>query len=208
MDLGLVVIVGFVAVGLIVLLGRKDAKPQPQPVPQPVPGPAPLPAPPKVMGFLFLKDVYQEGEPMTVNTVEECHGDGAGCSAQSHGIVDNGTGPYKVKMRAMRADTGAAMPVYVHDGGPRVDGNWVDSGFFDIYLLSKRPYNQIGTGMPCNEFIPRVEGKACDTVPTPAPAPVPGKNIGVVIECAVMNAAGATAAAYRQTVQVQQSVCS
>ncbi len=201
MDLGLVVIVGVVAVGLIVLLGRKDTKPTP--TPQPTPEPAPLPAAPKFLGFLFLKDVYDEGERLTLNTGEECHGVGPNCNAQSHGIVDNGTGPYKVKIRAMRADNGEGMPVYGYDGGPRVDGNWVDSGFFDIYLLAKRPYGQIGTGMPCNEFIPR----DCDPAPVPAPAPAPARSVGVVVECVVMNAAGMTSAAYRQTVKVQLSAC-
>jgi hypothetical protein len=205
---------------LVVLVGgyllfRRGAKPNVTPTPVPEPG-EPAPAAPSYHGTLLLKPVYDEGERLIFQTTRQV----AGCleGAVTYGLDDNATGPYGVLVRAFRKDTLQAMPVYVHDGGPKCDGIFVPSGVFDVYLLAERPYAAVGSAVGCNVFVPYENKlvtyapsmpKGCNPPqPNPGPAiPVVGTQVVVVIEVTPMNRFGATSGPYQQTVVVNLSTC-
>jgi len=87
---------------------------------------------------------------------------------QTHGIVDNGSGPYQWRMRVIDIGTdkersvfdfatAKEMPVYLQEGnatGRECTGEWVDwmQGLV-FYALGKCPY-RTGALVNCNEFIP------------------------------------------------------
>lgn len=170
---------------------------------------------PKFLGFLFLKDLYGEGERITVCAGPGFHGSGGDCNAQSHGIVDNGSGPYEVMLRVFRDTDRAEVPVYGYDGGPRCEGKWMPSGtFFDVYALGKRPYDVIGSLLNCNLFVPldakdtKKSVKAgCGPTPVPTPEPVPEGVVGMVFHLTIRNADGVEGLAWLQAVEVLPSAC-
>jgi hypothetical protein len=116
------------------------------------------PAPP-FFGFL-LNAAYDEGERFAIACwPQRPIGSQDGPCAVQRGLVDNGTGPYKVRFTAYRKSDAARVPVYRGDTGPRCDGEWVDPGEIVIYANGIRPYAAIGAGYPCG-FIPLSEPDA------------------------------------------------
>lgn len=213
-SIGLLAVLAILAVLWIAHRSTKPTKPN---TPDVKPDePIPLPAP-SYHGFLSLKPLYQKGERLifqTTRQVTQC-----GADVVSYGIDENNTGPYGVLLRAYVKETGETMPIYIHDGGAQCDGQWVPSGVFDVYLMGRRPYEQIGSVVGCTKFIPyKVElpvyvpahgaAKGCNPPqPVPVPQPVPGKTVEVVIEVSVMNQYGSTSGPYSQVVMVDTTGC-
>ena len=180
---------------------------------------AELPPAPKFLGFLFLRPYYQKGERITLNTGPETHGcdpsKPSPWERQTHGIVDNGSGPYSVALKVWDQLSGAVVPVYKYDGGPRCDGEVVPSGFFDVYALAARSYSAVGSLVNCNEFVPLYddENEARPRFCGPRPCPVgptptaPGQLTPMVIELQIRNRFGVTGAPWRQVVDVEPSTC-
>lgn len=143
--------------------------------PTPSGAPSGLPAPdepivasvmpaPRFMGFRTDKQIYDFGERIILNTGPEDHGDRSSCSAQSHGIVDNGSGPYLVRVRAYVTATRQQIPVYVPETGEECTGAWVTTdknpngkmGFRQVilYALGKKPWAHTGSLENCDVFVP------------------------------------------------------
>lgn len=213
-------VVGLVLFVLFIgkMLGVFDAKKPSGGIPVPDGGVVVPPAVkrpvPSFLGFLFLKDLYGEGERITVGAGPGFHGSGVDCNAQSHGIVDNGSGPYEVMLRVFRSPDRAEVPVYGYDGGPRCEGKWMPSGtFFDVYALGERPYDVVGSLVNCGVFVP-LDAKdtksvkaGCGPTPTPTPAPIPAGTIGMAFHLTIRNADGVEGPTWGQTVQVSPSTC-
>jgi len=131
-----------------------------------------LPAP-LFAGFL-LPDAVDEGQriPIAAWPQRPITPQDGPCAVQ-RGLVDNGTGPYKVKLTAFRKADAARVPVYRGDTGPRCDGEWIDPGEVVIYANAIRPYAQVGSLQACNVFVPYDQPDAapkdCGTVSTTLP---------------------------------------
>ena len=210
-------IIGGIALTAVLRAASKPAKPT---------GGIPLPSDgvvvpkrlvPSFLGFLFLKDVYGQGERITVCAGPGFHGSGVDCNVQSHGIVDNGSGPYEVMLRVFRSTDRAEVPVYGYDGGPRCEGKWMPSGTsFDVYALGKRSYDVIGSLVNCNLFVPldAKDTKSVKCQPTPYQPqtdptdPVPAGAVGMSFHLTIRNADGVEGLAWLQAVEVMPSACS
>ena len=214
LSIGAVVVIGVVA--LLWFGSRVGKKPTPTPTPQPKPIEPTKPAPTYLGAFLW-KPIYQKGERLIFQTTPQTTG--CGETAGHYGIQDNGTGPYGVIVRAYEKATGKTMPVYVHDGGPQCDGQCVDSGAFDIYIMTERPYHNVGSLVGCNQFVPHnatlpvyVPGyavpRSCNPPQSqPQPQPVPGTIVEMMIEVTVMNQWGSVSGPYQQIVMVDTQGC-
>jgi len=140
---------------------------------------------PRFMGFRIDKQIYDFGERIILNTGPEDHGNALSCAAQSHGIVDNGSGPYQVRVRAYVTATRVQIPVYVPETGEECSGAWLTTdkspngkmGFRQVmlYALGKKPWQQTGSLENCDVFVPvdvgvKLEGqeatpRACGRTP-------------------------------------------
>lgn len=184
-----------IAIGL---LPRPRPTPAPTPTPNPPTPPTPQPAP-RFMGFLFLKGTFGKGERVPLNTGKESHGTGGDCSAQTHGIVDNGTGPYLVNLTCTRLDTGEQFAVYTANDA-LLGTSLVPSGFFYTYPLGQRPWLRA-----LKHAVLRISG--CDPVPTP-PQPVlifPTTDVRVAVR--IQNRYGEETA-WGQVIKVETTTCS
>ncbi|MCK9355721.1 MAG: hypothetical protein M0R22_01010 [Dehalococcoidia bacterium] len=170
--LGMVVFWGLAAVGVWIVFLRK--KPQTNTPDTPfVPGiPAGKRPAPRFAGFL-LPASCDEGQRIVL----ACWPNKPATSADGpcgidRGLIDNGTGPYKVKVTAFRKSDAARVPAYMGDTGPQCDGEWVVPGELVLYANAVRPYAQIGAGYPCG-FIPLgkpdAAPKDCGTISTDLP---------------------------------------
>lgn len=237
----LLVLAGIGALALICAALRVPSSsnpPKPQtPTPikpdDPIILPAAQPAP-KFRGFNFLKPIYDFGERIPLNPGEEAHGDAENCSAPSHGIADNDTGPYDVKVRAFvkRAENGTVtllqMPVYNEDTGENVSGRWIKTeqspngkwGWkrLVLYALGQKPWKQTGSLVNCGEFVPLIvteptsaAPRACGYMPVCGSGGTQTVNtaqvVEITVECAIRNRFGVEDAAWRQTILAATSPC-
>jgi hypothetical protein len=169
---------------------------------------------PKWYGFLWIKDAFDEGEriilALWVNKPTDL-GTAGPCAVQ-RGLVDNGTGPYKVRVEALRGSDGARVPVYAGDTGPRCDGEWIDPGEIVVYANGVRPYGAIGSLTGCNKFVPLddADGKPRDcgkiTGGTGVVAVV-GKVTYMTMHVQIRNADGELSPVYEQSTVVVPSNC-
>lgn len=173
--LGMVVFWGLAALGVWVVFFRKQKPAVPgTPFVPGIPQTGKRPAP-SFFGFL-LNAAYDEGERIPIACwPQRPIGSQDGPCAVQRGLVDNGTGPYRVKLTAYRKSDAARVPVYSGDTGPRGDGEWMDPGEFVIYANGIRPYAQIGSGYPCGfvslstpDAAPKDCGSVCATLPASA----------------------------------------
>lgn len=205
---------GGIAFILYLMMNRKGTVVVP-PTP-PVPPVVDLPPAPGFMGFYLGKPLYGFGERIILNVGKECHGVGDDCNAQSHGLIDNLSGPYLARLRVFVKRTGAELPVYGYDGGARCDNVWqpvVSGRFQEVYALGVRPYSSFGSLVNCNEFVPYDQPQAapracgCYTPPTTGglPSTVPVEEI--VLEVQFQNVYGVIGAPWRQSTFAQTSSC-
>ncbi len=183
MTVAILIIVCVIAA--VIIMGKKKTSPQVTPTPTPAPGKRPAP----FYGKPITLDAprYGRGQRIVLNAMPETHGcdAGVGYAAQTQGIFDNGSGPYRWRVDVHAKRTGVKMPIYQWLGqlaGVEVTGQILaQSEMVCFYCFGKRPWSSLGTLGSCNEFTPLpeylAEGeakttvKACATCPTPSPAP-------------------------------------
>lgn len=175
-----------------------------------------LPAAPSFLGWNLGKDLFAFGERILLNVGPEFHGNESDCNAQSHGLVDNLSGPYLCRLRAWGKDTLLSIPIYGYDGGARCDGSWMpvrNGVFYEMYAFGQRPYNNTGSLDSCNVFVPYDEAaatpKACPTSPAlPPSATAPNIPVGeIVLEVQFQNRFGVPGAPYRSIIRAQSASC-
>ena len=170
-----------------------------------------LPAP-LFAGFL-LPYAVDEGQriPIAAWPTKPIGSSDGPCAVQ-RGLVDNQTGPYKMKFEAFRKSDARRVPVYRGDTGPRCDGEWIDPGEVVIYANGMRPYAAIGSGYPCG-FIPLGDPdaapRACgDTVAGLPPSAVTQvATDAMVIHFQAQNRDGVLTPVWEQTIPVVPSHC-
>jgi len=222
------ILVIVVLIAVVLILGRMKSTAPAQPPKEPAKRPAP-----DYLGSLGLQEPwYGFGQRIVASFGPETHGctPGVGAPKQTHGIVDNETGPYYVRMSATDMRTGAQMRVYLFDSiaGAEVTGQWVRLTdrvrALCFYALGKRPWGAIGSLVGCNKFVPideyaglvtepvageeAIKPLACNPGPSPS-TPNPSKPTTTVrVEVQVRNADGAESIVYQYNLVVETSSCS
>lgn len=212
-----------VVIAAVILLGQKK-KPSTPVAPTPTPGPGKRPAPNYGKPITLDAPRYGKGQRIVVNALPETHGceAGVGYAAQTQGIFDNGSGPYRWRVDAYAKRTGVRMPVYQWLGqfaGVEVTGKILPQGeMVCFYCFGKRPWSSMGTLGPCNEYTPLPEYveegeskttvKACGTCPTPSPTPSPTFPVETICVDVIVWNADDQFAEYHYEVLAETKSCS